>query len=49
MEEHAMNELIKLGHECEMTSTRFPYDLLVNGRVKVDVKAGNKTNQPLKK
>ena len=43
MEEHAMNELIKLGHECEMTSTRFPYDLLVNGRVKVDVKAGNKT------
>ena len=43
MEKHAMNELIKLGNKCELTSTRFPYDLLVNGRVKIDVKTGNKT------
>ena len=34
-----MDILNKQGYECEMTSTRHPYDLLVNGCVKIDVKA----------
>lgn len=38
-----MNILKEQGYECEMTSTRHPYDLLVNGCVKVDVKAARKT------
>lgn len=31
----------KRGHNCETTTTRFPYDLLVDGCVKIDVKAAN--------
>lgn len=34
-------ELIRLGYEVEPTSTKHPYDLLVNGCVKIDVKAAN--------
>lgn len=29
-----------LGMECELTSTRFPYDILVERSVKIDVKVG---------
>lgn len=43
MERYARNELLEKGYECELTSTKFPYDLLVNGRVKIDVKTGRKT------
>ena len=32
--------LIAKGHDAELTSTKFPYDILVNKRVKIDVKAG---------
>lgn len=34
-------KLEKLGYECLVTSTRHPYDLLINNSVKVDVKAAN--------
>ena len=38
--ENEVKELIEcLGYRCESTSTRHPYDLLVNGCVKIDVKA----------
>jgi hypothetical protein len=33
-------KLITLGFDAEKTSTKFPYDLLVNRRVKIDVKSG---------
>ena len=32
--------MITLGHDVEMTTTKCPYDLYVNRRVKIDVKAG---------
>jgi hypothetical protein len=32
--------LIEKGHDAELTSMKFPYDILVNRRVKIDVKAG---------
>lgn len=33
-------KMITLGFDAEKTSTKFPYDLLVNRRVKIDVKSG---------
>jgi hypothetical protein len=39
-EKYVRDILIKKGHDAELTSPRFPYDVLVNKRVKVDVKAG---------
>jgi len=36
----AENMLIKKGHEVESMTTKHPFDLLVNGNVKVDVKMG---------
>lgn len=38
-----MRLLSERGYTCEKTSTRYPYDLLVNGCVKVDVKAARKS------
>lgn len=32
--------IIKMGNDAELTSAKFPYDILVNKRVKIDVKAG---------
>jgi hypothetical protein len=40
LERHLRDELIKRGYVAELTSIKFPYDILVNGRVKIDVKAG---------
>lgn len=43
--EHDISKrLCDLGFTAEMTSSRYPYDLLVNGCVKVDVKAANKSD-----
>ena len=37
--EHIVKDmLISLGSNAELTATKFPYDLLVNHRVKIDVK-----------
>lgn len=42
--EHDISQhLIGLGYEVEATKTRFPYDLLVDGCVKIDVKTSNKS------
>lgn len=40
-EELIASELSKLGFEVIQTSTKHPYDLLVNGTTKIDVKVGN--------
>lgn len=40
-EKHAYETLIYLGFDVELTSTKHPYDLLVNNAVKIDVKAAN--------
>lgn len=40
-EENIYNLLIEKGHEVERMSTGFPYDLLVDGSVKIDVKSAN--------
>ncbi len=37
------HKLISLGFDVEKTPTKFPYDLIVNKRVKIDVKAGRLT------
>lgn len=37
------DELSAKGHEVELTTARHPYDILVDGCVKVDVKAANTT------
>lgn len=37
-----MNYLIsKFDYECELTKARYPYDILVNNNIKVDVKCGH--------
>lgn len=37
-----MNLLIqKFGYDCELTRKKYPYDILVNGNIKVDVKCSN--------
>ena len=38
-EKRVMELLENQGYTCEMTSTKYPYDLLVNGCVKADVKS----------
>ena len=38
-EENAQNELSAMGYDVRRMSQNFPYDLLINGCVKVDVKA----------
>lgn len=39
--EHIVKDmLVSLGNDAELTTTKFPYDILVNKRVKVDVKVG---------
>lgn len=35
--------LENMGHECELTGVRHPYDILVDGCVKIDVKSARKT------
>lgn len=40
-EDYVEAMLIRLGHDVESMSTKFPYDLLVNGSVKIDVKMAN--------
>lgn len=42
--EHQVMEMLKdMGFKCEMTATRYPYDLLVDNCVKIDVKAARKS------
>lgn len=42
--EHDIAKMLSdIGYTVELTSTRYPYDLLVNGCVKIDVKAAHKT------
>ena len=43
LEVQMMKILKEMGFKCETTSTKYPYDLLVNGCVKIDVKAARKT------
>ena len=40
-EQTIKEKLEKIGFTCELTSIRHPYDILVNGRVKIDVKVEN--------
>jgi hypothetical protein len=40
MEETMAEKLRQFGHEVERMTTKHPYDLLVNGTVKIDVKTG---------
>lgn len=40
-EKQIANMLAEKGHKVELTSTKHPYDLLVDGCVKIDVKAAN--------
>lgn len=41
--ENLINDaLLKRGYDVKLTTTKFPYDILVNNRVKVDVKVGRK-------
>lgn len=40
-EKDVAKQLEKMGYRTELTSNRHPYDILVNGRVKIDVKMGN--------
>lgn len=43
--EIAVCEKLKaLGYEAELTSVKSPYDILVNGRTKIDVKCGKAVN-----
>ena len=42
-EKYISTKLESLGHVCELTSTRHPYDIYVDGCVKVDVKASKVT------
>ena len=40
-EKYTKEVLEKKGFNCELTSTKFPYDILVNNGVKIDVKVSN--------
>lgn len=40
-EKHAKKTLEEKGFRCELTSTKHPYDILVNDAVKIDVKVSN--------
>lgn len=40
-EKHAKKTLEEKGFSCELTSVKHPYDILVNGGVKIDVKVSN--------
>lgn len=33
--------LTTLGYECELTKARYPYDILANNNIKIDVKSGH--------
>ena len=42
--ENKVADILKsLGYQVSITPTRFPYDILVNGCVKIDVKCANKS------
>lgn len=36
-----MNFLTELGYDCELTKVRYPYDIILNNNIKIDVKCGN--------
>ena len=36
-----LSHLTTLGYDCELTKARYPYDILANNNIKVDVKCGN--------
>jgi hypothetical protein len=36
-----LNHLTALGYDCELTKARYPYDLIVNRNIKIDVKCSN--------
>jgi len=41
-EKVAQKHIEDMGYKAELTPVKFPYDILVNGVTKIDVKAGNK-------
>jgi hypothetical protein len=41
-EKMAQEHIIGMGHEAKLTPVKFPYDILVDGVTKIDVKAGNR-------
>ena len=45
-EKIAREHIIEMGHKAELTPVKFPYDILVDGVTKIDVKAGNKYHCP---
>lgn len=45
-EKITQEHLIEMGHKAELTPVKFPYDILVDGVTKIDVKAGNKYHCP---
>lgn len=36
-----MSTLTTMGYDCELTKSRYPYDILANGNIKIDVKVSN--------
>ena len=36
-----MSYLAALGYDCELTKARYPYDVIANGNIKIDVKCSN--------
>lgn len=40
-EDRCIGELIDRGYDCEHTESKYPYDILVNDNVKIDVKVSN--------
>ena len=40
-ENECVRQLSELGYSCELARTRYPYDVMVNGNIKVDVKCGH--------
>lgn len=36
-----MNILQEMGYDCELTKVRYPYDIIADNNIKIDVKVGN--------
>lgn len=45
-EKIAQEHIIEMGHKAELTPVKFPYDILVDGVTKLDVKAGREYHCP---
>lgn len=48
-EKYIADELQKQGFKADLTTVRFPYDVLVNSRVKIDVKVGREVENKVGK